>query len=195
MICSDADILKYQNEFQIIDPFEEKQLGPASYDLSICGPYLQYRATMFFPGSGTFMRGGMRSLKSMTDDDLIEKHSRIALEPGQFALATTTATLHIPNFLAARIEGRSSIARIGLLVHCAGGFIDPGFVGQVTMELANVGEQIIVIEDGDIISQVAFFCMTSPAIHPYRGKYQGQRGTTPSRGVSDMVADFSQNAP
>jgi dCTP deaminase len=108
------------------------------------------------------------------------------LHPGEFVLGSTYEVVTLPNNVAARLEGKSSLGRLGLLTHSTAGFIDPGFSGHVTLELANVATLPILLYPGMKIGQVCFFQMTSEAEYPYGSsvygsRYQGQRGPTPSR--------------
>lgn len=108
------------------------------------------------------------------------------LHPGEFVLASTYEVLTLPDDIAARLEGKSSLGRLGLLTHSTAGWIDPGFSGHVTLELSNVATLPIKLWPGMKIGQMCLFTLTSPAEHPYGSRqygsrYQGQRGPTPSR--------------
>ncbi len=108
------------------------------------------------------------------------------LHPGEFALASTFEVVTLPDDLAARLEGKSSLGRLGLLTHSTAGFIDPGFTGHVTLELSNVATLPIKLWPGMKIGQLCLFRLSSPAQDPYGSsvhgsRYQGQRGPTPSR--------------
>jgi dCTP deaminase len=108
------------------------------------------------------------------------------LHPGEFVLASTFEIVSLPDDIAARLEGKSSLGRLGLLTHSTAGFIDPGFSGHVTLELSNVATLPITLWPGMKIGQLCFFRLSSPAEHPYGSqrygsRYQGQRGPTPSR--------------
>jgi dCTP deaminase len=108
------------------------------------------------------------------------------LHPGEFVLGATLEAVTLPDDVAARLEGKSSLGRLGLLTHSTAGFIDPGFSGHVTLELGNVATLPIKLWPGMKIGQLAFFQLTSPAENPYGSavsgsRYQGQRGPTPSR--------------
>jgi dCTP deaminase len=108
------------------------------------------------------------------------------LHPGEFALGSTLERVAVPNDLVARVEGKSSLGRLGLVIHSTAGFIDAGFDGHVTLELANLANLPITLYPGMKIGQISFIKMTSPAENPYGSgakgsKYQGQRGPTPSR--------------
>src|ERR1700709_2634713 len=108
------------------------------------------------------------------------------LHPGEFVLGSTYEVVSLPGDVAARLEGKSSLGRLGLLTHSTAGFIDPGFSGHVTLELGNVATLPIKLWPGMKIGQLAFFQLSSPAENPYASavdgsRYQGQRGPTPSR--------------
>ena len=108
------------------------------------------------------------------------------LHPGEFVLASTYETVTLGPAVAARLEGKSSLGRLGLLTHSTAGFIDPGFSGHVTLELSNMATLPVKLWPGMKIGQLCFFQLTSPAEHPYGSvqygsRYQGQRGPTPSR--------------
>ena len=108
------------------------------------------------------------------------------LHPGEFVLGSTLEVVTLPDDLAGRLEGKSSLGRLGLLTHSTAGFIDPGFTGHVTLELSNVATLPITLWPGMKIGQLCLFRLSSPAEHPYGSavygsRYQGQRGPTPSR--------------
>ena len=108
------------------------------------------------------------------------------LHPGEFVLGSTYESVSLPDDLAGRLEGKSSLGRLGLLTHSTAGFIDPGFTGHITLELSNVANLPIMLWPGMKIGQLCIFRLSSPAEHPYGAavygsRYQGQRGPTPSR--------------
>ncbi|PPF17655.1 MULTISPECIES: dCTP deaminase [unclassified Rathayibacter] len=108
------------------------------------------------------------------------------LHPGEFVLGSTYEEVSLPDDIAARLEGKSSLGRLGLLTHSTAGFIDPGFTGHVTLELSNVATLPITLWPGMKIGQMCFFRLSSPAEKPYgsaeySSRYQGQRGPTASR--------------
>jgi len=118
------------------------------------------------------------------------------LHPGEFVLGSTYEVVSLPDDVAARLEGKSSLGRLGLLTHSTAGFIDPGFSGHVTLELSNVATLPIKLWPGMKIGQLCFFRLSSPAEHPYGSsvygsRYQGQRGPTPSR----SFANFHRTLP
>ena len=116
----------------------------------------------------------------------VDADESFVLHPGEFVLGSTLEEVSLPDDVAARVEGKSSLGRLGLLTHATAGFVDPGFTGHVTLELSNVATLPIVLHPGMKIGQLCFFQLSSPAEHPYgsdvRGShYQGQRGPTASR--------------
>jgi dCTP deaminase len=115
-----------------------------------------------------------------------EGEDPFVLHPGEFVLASTYEVVTLPDDIAGRLEGKSSLGRLGLLTHSTAGFIDPGFSGHVTLELSNVATLPITLWPGMKIGQLCLFRLSSPAEHPYGSavygsRYQGQRGPTPSR--------------
>lgn len=116
----------------------------------------------------------------------VDPHEAFILHPGEFALASTFEQVTLPDDVAARLEGKSSLGRLGLLTHSTAGFIDPGFSGHVTLELSNVATLPIKLWPGMKIGQLCFFRLSSPTDNPYGSgpygnRYQGQRGPTASR--------------
>jgi dCTP deaminase len=113
------------------------------------------------------------------------------LHPGEFVLGSTYEVVSLPDDIAARLEGKSSLGRLGLLTHSTAGFIDPGFSGHVTLELSNAATLPIKLWPGMKIGQLCFFRLSSPAEHPYGSarygsRYQGQRGPTQSRSYQNF---------
>lgn len=167
MILSDQDIkARLSSGSVVIEPLEDRelQIQPASVDLRL---------------SSQFRRATNQELETVPDgEDFI-------LAPGEFALGATIERLRVPVDLVARVEGRSSVGRLGILVHATAGFIDPGFDGNITLELANLGPTPARLRPGSRICQIVFHEMTSAASRPYgpqRGsKYMGQQGPTLSR--------------
>ena len=116
----------------------------------------------------------------------VEPNDGFVLHPGEFVLGSTLETVTLPDDLAARVEGKSSLGRLGLMTHATAGFVDPGFSGHVTLELSNVATLPIILWPGMKIGQLCFFRLSSPAENPYGSAkygshYQGQRGPTASR--------------
>lgn len=164
----------------LIEPFDDTLVQPSSVDVRISNLFRVFRNHT----------AGVIDVKLDTRDmtELIEiPHDGVfMLHPGEFVLGSTLERIAVPDDLVARIEGKSSLGRLGLLIHSTAGFIDAGFDGHVTLELANVASLPITLYPGMKIGQVSFMHMTTPAERPYGSgaagsKYQGQRGPTPSR--------------
>lgn len=122
------------------------------------------------------------------------------LHPGEFVLGSTFEFVTLPDDVAARLEGKSSLGRLGLLTHSTAGFVDPGFKGHVTLELSNMATLPIKLWPGMKIGQLCFFKLTSPSEHPYgsekySSRYQGQRGPTASRSYQNFYKTDVGNAP
>lgn len=162
MILSDADIVHFRNlEHLDITPYNALQLQPASYDLTLA-PQVN---TLFAPGV-------------WRTKDFDAYH----LMPDEFALFSTVETIRLDGRVAAQVMGKSTWARKGLIIESAG-WVDPGFEGQLTLELKNLTNQPILLLAGDPIAQIVFMELRSNALVSYekRGRYQGQRGPTPPR--------------
>lgn len=178
MLLSDHDIHIAINTGRItISPFEAALVQPASVDVRL-GDSLR----MFRDRPGVSIDPG-----NLDDDDThvitCIPGQPFVLSPRMFVLGTTMETIGVDRTLAAQIEGKSTLGRCGLVVHSTAGFIDPGFCGQITLELSNVGHRPIVLRPGSPIGQVCFVRMSSPVDRPYGSPglgshYQGQRGPT-----------------
>lgn len=187
MILSDRDIsirLK-SGSLCIYPPPEDEQLQPASVDVRLGCSFIRFRHSR----GEIDVRDGS-GLESMQVVSVMPNDAAVRVEPGEFLLATTAERVVMPDDLVARIEGRSSLARVGLAVHVTAGFIDPGFAGYITLELANANRFPITIYTGMRIAQLAFESLTSPALRPYghesgNSKYQFQTTATPSRIASE----------
>jgi dCTP deaminase len=121
----------------------------------------------------------------------VEQDEAFILHPGEFVLGSVLQRIALPDDIAARVEGKSSLGRLGLLTHATAGFIDPGFTGHVTLELSNMATLPIKLWPGMKIGQLCFFRLSSPAEHPYGSarygsRYQGQQGPTASRSARDF---------
>ncbi len=186
MILSDHTIREELDAGRIvIDPLDETGLQPSSVDLRLDRWFRVFRNHSM----------GHIDVKTNLEEltDLIETNDDdpFILHPGEFVLGSTLERVEVPDDLVARLEGKSSLGRLGLLIHSTAGFIDPGFVGQVTLELSNVANLPIAIYPGMKIGQISFYQMTTAAEVPYGSpelgsKYQGQRGPT----ASQMHKDF-----
>jgi len=118
------------------------------------------------------------------------------LEPGQFVLGSTVEEVTLNNMFSAQVDGRSSLGRVGLLVHSTAGFIDPGFTGHITLELKNLSARPLLLWPGSRVAQLVFFRLSTPSVRPYGrcGRYQGQRGPTPSKGCAEGTTPRSSAA-
>lgn len=164
----------------IIEPHDEALIQPSSIDVRISNLFRVFR------NHTAGVIDVKQDLTELTELIEIDEDEAFMLHPGEFVLGSTLERIAVPNDLVARIEGKSSLGRLGLLIHSTAGFIDAGFDGHITLELANVASLPITLYPGMRIGQVSFMQMTTPADNPYgqgaRGsKYQGQRGPTPSR--------------
>ena len=181
MILSDRSIREALAAGRIaIDPLGEGSIQPSSVDLRLdCGFRVFRNHTL-----------GHIDLKRDLSDltTLVETHEDdpFILHPGEFVLGSTLERVALPDDLVARLEGKSSLGRLGLLIHSTAGFVDAGFEGQLTLELSNVANLPITLYPGMRIGQISFQLMTTPADEPYGSgtlgsKYQSQRGPVPSR--------------
>jgi dCTP deaminase len=179
VIYTDNDICKAIETGKIgYSPFRYPLVNPASIDMTL-HPVLRVPNPLYEVLD-------MREVEPDHTDvvDLSEHEDDwYKLEPGDFILACTNEIVRLPNDIVARVEGKSSIGRVGLAVHITAGFIDPGFEGQVTLEIANLAPWSIMLRPGMRIAQIAFQQTTSAAKVPYGkvGHYQGQSGPTESR--------------
>ena len=164
----------------VIEPLDEKCIQPSSIDVKVSNLFRVFR------NHTAGIIDVKQDLEDLTEMVSIPEDGVFMLHPGEFVLGSTLERIALPDDLVARIEGKSSLGRLGLLIHSTAGFIDAGFDGHITLELSNVASLPITIYPGMKIGQVSFVRMTTPADNPYgkgaRGsKYQGQRGPTPSR--------------
>ncbi|MFC7204461.1 dCTP deaminase [Haloferax namakaokahaiae] len=188
MILSDADILRRLEEGDlVVDPIDDidMQVQPASIDLRLGTEFLEFQRTnisCIHPNREDEISKYVRESHVPEGDDFI-------LHPGDFVLGTTKERVEIPADLLATVEGRSSLGRLAVVIHATAGIVDPGYEGQITLELSNLGTAPVALTPGMRISQLVFTEMKSPADRPYgveRGsKYQGQRGPQASRLSSD----------
>lgn len=186
MIFSDRHIKEAIGAGRIvIDPFEERFVQPSSVDLRVDRSFRvfeNHRHPLIDP------RHPQEDLTSLVE---VEEGESFVLHPGEFVLGSTFERVRLADDIVARLEGKSSLGRLGLLIHSTAGFVDPGFDGYLTLELSNVANLPIAIFPGMRIGQVSFYAMTGPAEHPYGSraagsKYQGQRGPTPSKAHVDF---------
>ena len=176
MILSDQTIMKMLKEGTLeISPLTNEQIQPASVDVRLGDTF------SIVEDSPT----GIITLESEIKYKTIKTDTYILL-PGQFVLATTMEYFSLPNNLTAFVEGRSSLGRMGLFIQNAG-WVDPGFKGEITLELFNANRCAIELKAGRRVGQLVFAQMDTDALNPYNGKYQGQRGATGSRVYQDLT--------
>ena len=170
MILSDKTLMKMLEEKElVVKPIEKEQIQPASIDIRLGNTFSIVEDT----STGIINLENEIKYKTITSDTYI-------LLPNQFVLATTMEYFDLPDDLTAFVEGRSSLGRMGLFIQNAG-WVDPGFKGEITLELYNANRCAIELKAGRRVGQLVFAKMDDKALNPYNGKYQGQRGATGSR--------------
>jgi len=175
----------------VIEPLDTNAIQPASVDLRLDDSFCTFRVT-------TRPYVDVRQpVDDLTDLVSIGREEPFILQPGAFCLGTTLETITLPDDIVARVDGRSSLGRLGLLVHATAGYVDPGWTGKLTLELSNQSHMPIALYYGMRIAQISFLRLTSAVDRPYGtpglgSKYQGQTGPTPSRIHEDLAND---NAP
>ncbi|HZN21964.1 MAG TPA: dCTP deaminase [Gaiellaceae bacterium] len=181
MVLSDRTIRRLLEEGRIgIEPYAEELLQPSSVDVRVDRLFRVFRNSRY-----PFI-DVKQEMEELTELVEVEPEEAFILHPGEFVLGSTLERITLPDDLVARLEGKSSLGRLGLLIHSTAGFIDPGWDGHVTLELSNVANLPITIYYGMKIGQLSFVQLTEPAEYPYGSgelgsKYQGQVGPTPSR--------------
>ena len=186
VLLSDRDIKSQIDSGRVVlDPYEPSMIQPSSIDVR-----LDKFFRLFDNHKYPFIDPAAEQpeLTRLVEVDASEP---FILHPGEFVLGSTYEQITLPDDVAARVEGKSSLGRLGLLTHATAGFVDPGFSGHVTLELSNVATLPIKLWPGMKIGQLCFFQLTSPAEHPYGSSeygshYPGQRGPTASRSFSSF---------
>lgn len=170
MILSDKTITRMLEDHTLsITPLEKEQIQPASVDIRLGNTF----SIVEDSSTGIINLESEIAYKTITTDTYI-------LLPNQFILATTMEYFELPDNLTAFVEGRSSLGRLGLFIQNAG-WVDPGFKGEITLELYNANRCAIELKSGRRVGQLVFAQLDDVALNPYRGKYQGQKGATGSR--------------
>ena len=181
MVLSDRTIEKLIADGRIgIDPYDVSLLQPSSVDVRV-DRYFRVFHNARYPYIDV-----RNPQPDLTELLTIENDEPFVLHPGEFVLGQTLEWTELPNDLVARLEGKSSLGRLGLLIHSTAGYVDPGWKGNLTLELSNVANLPITIYRGMKIGQISFMQLSEPTSTPYGSsslgsKYQGQRGPTPSR--------------
>ena len=174
MILSDKTLMKMLEEKTlVVEPIEKEQIQPASIDIRLGNTFSIVEDT----STGIINLENEIKYKTITTDSYV-------LLPNQFVLATTMEYFDLPDDLTAFVEGRSSLGRMGLFIQNAG-WVDPGFKGEITLELYNANRCAIELKAGRRVGQLVFAKMDDTALNPYNGKYQGQKGATGSRVFMD----------
>ncbi|MGF1665698.1 MAG: dCTP deaminase [Acidimicrobiia bacterium] len=187
MIFSDRSIREALDNGRIeIDPLEESFIQPSSVDLRVDSAFRVFENHKY---PHIDPREPQEDLTKLIE---VAQGEPFILHPGEFVLGSTFERVRLGIDVVARLEGKSSLGRLGLLIHSTAGFVDPGFDGYLTLELSNVANLPIAIYPGMKIGQISFYQMTTAADHPYGSgeagsKYQGQRGPTASRSHVDFT--------
>jgi dCTP deaminase len=180
-VLSDRDIRAALQAGRVrIDPYDASCLQPSSVDLHLDADFRVFRNNRY-PYIDV-----RASQPDLTELITIEADEPFILHPNEFVLGQTLEWVELPDDLVSRLEGKSSLGRLGLLIHSTAGYVDPGWKGNLTLELSNVANLPIALYRGMKIGQISFFKMSSPVERPYGSretgsKYQGQAEPTPSR--------------
>ena len=181
MLLSDRDIRAEITAGRVaVEPFAESMVQPSSVDVRLD------RFFRVFENHKYSVIDPSIEQSELTREVIVEPNEHFILHPGEFVLASTYEIITLPDDIAGRLEGKSSLGRLGLLTHSTAGFIDPGFSGHITLELSNVANLPVKLFPGMKIGQLCLIKLSSPAEHPYgsavyASRYQGQRGPTASR--------------
>ena len=181
MLLSDRDIKAEISAGRVkVEPFDGAMIQPSSVDVRLD------RFFRVFENHKYSVIDPSLEQPELTREVIADGAEPFILHPGEFVLASTYEVITLPDDIAGRLEGKSSLGRLGLLTHSTAGFIDPGFSGHITLELSNVANLPVKLFAGMKIGQLCLIKLSSPAEHPYGSekygsRYQGQRGPTPSR--------------
>jgi dCTP deaminase len=181
MLLSDRDIAaEIENGRVKVEPFNPKMIQPSSVDVRLDRFFRVFENHRYEVIDPSIEQSELTREVAVAPDEFFILH------PGEFVLASTYEVITLPDDIAGRLEGKSSLGRLGLLTHSTAGFIDPGFSGHITLELSNVANLPVKLYPGMKIGQLCLIKLSSPAEHPYGSavygsRYQGQRGPTPSK--------------
>ena len=195
MLMSDRDIRASIEAGQIgLEPLEMELLQPSSFDVRLD------RFFRLFDNHKYAFIDPAEDQSDLTQLIEVDPNEAFILHPGEFVLGSTYEFVTLPDNIAARLEGKSSLGRLGLMTHSTAGFVDPGFKGHVTLELANVSNLPIKLWPGMKVGQLCFFQLSSPSETPYgsekyNNRYQGQRGPTASRSFMNFYRTDVGNEP
>jgi len=186
VLLSDRDLRKELDAGRLgIDPFDPAMVQPSSIDVRLDRFFRVFDNTRYTHIDPKLQQDELTSMVEKADEDAFVLH------PGEFVLGSTFELVSVADDLAGRLEGKSSLGRLGLLTHSTAGFIDPGFSGHITLELSNVANLPITLWPGMKIGQLCIFRLSSASEFPYGSseagsRYQGQRGPTPSRAYQNF---------
>jgi dCTP deaminase len=186
MLLSDRDIRAEVEAGRLaVEPWDAALVQPSSVDVRLDRFFRVFNNSQYTHIDPAVQQDDLTALVEP------EGEAPFVLHPGEFVLGSTLEIVTLPDDLAGRLEGKSSLGRLGLLTHSTAGFIDPGFTGHITLELSNVANLPITLWPGMKIGQLCLFRLSSPAEHPYGSavygsRYQGQRGPTPSRSYQNF---------
>jgi dCTP deaminase len=181
VLLSDLDIRAEITAGRVkVEPFTEAMVQPSSVDVRLDRFFRVFENHKYSVIDPSTEQPDLTREVAVTADEFFILH------PGEFVLASTYEVITLPDDIAGRLEGKSSLGRLGLLTHSTAGFIDPGFSGHITLELSNVANLPVKLFPGMKIGQLCLIKLSSPAEHPYGSavygsRYQGQRGPTPSK--------------
>lgn len=184
MILSDISIREQiDNGRIVIEPYEESNIQPSSLDLRIGSDFRVFRNSRYPYIDPRIEQPGLMAQITATEKE------PFVLHPNEFALGTTYEYMELPDDILGRLEGKSTLGRLGLMIHSTAGYVDPGFKGFLTLELTNVANLPILLYPEMLIGQISFTLMTTPVEVPYGdpslgSHYQGQVGATPSKPLS-----------
>jgi dCTP deaminase len=181
VLLSDRDIKEQIATNRVaIEPFDPAMVQPSSVDVRLDRFFRVFENHKYSEIDPSVEQ------PELTRELEVASNEHFILHPGEFVLASTYEVITLPDDIAGRLEGKSSLGRLGLLTHSTAGFIDPGFSGHITLELSNVANLPVKLFPGMKIGQLCLIKLSSPAEHPYGSavygsRYQGQRGPTPSK--------------
>jgi len=165
---------EFVNAVPMIEPYNEEQLEPASYDVRLGNHF-----KIFERDETPFI--DLEDPADITKDVYVKDGGYFLLHPGEFCLGSTMEVVHMPDDIVSRIEGKSSVGRLGVQVHVTAGFIDPGFNGPITLEMASHHPLPVKLRPGKLIAQLSFERMEGKAEEPYQGRYQNAQGVESSK--------------
>ncbi|MCI8676493.1 MAG: dCTP deaminase [Atopobiaceae bacterium] len=185
MVLSDRDIKREMEQGRIVvEPLQIKDVQPASVDVRLGSNFRIFRNSIH-----TYI-DPLTEQPDLTEEVVVPEGEAFILHPGQFALGTTLERIALPDDILGKLEGKSTLGRLGLMIHSTAGYVDPGWDGELTLELSNVATLPIMLHPGMRIGQLSFERMSSPVERPYGSAqlgshYQGQKGATASHVLTD----------